>query len=274
MQQLIYFLRKYNTFIFFLFLEIIAVVLIFNNHSFHKSKFISSANFISGGIYERSSNISDYLNLKEQNKILAEENTQLKNLLQNYQQIIDSVTFSKTKDSLYQQEYTYVNGRITDNNYNTPFNSLTINRGSKDGVKKEMAVINSKGIIGITETVSKNYTRIQSILNKNSKINARLKNSRHFGTLIWNGNDYNTVQLTDIPRQAVYKVGDTIITDGKSAIFPEGILIGTVAKVPETFSASNAIDITLFNDMSNLNYIDVITSLHKTEINTLQTTNE
>ncbi|OSY87461.1 rod shape-determining protein MreC [Tenacibaculum holothuriorum] len=270
MQQLIYFFQKYKYFLFFLFLEIIAVALIINNHSFHRSKFISSTNFITGGIQEKTSNISEYMNLKSQNKLLSEENTRLKNLLQQYNTIIDSVTLTQKNDSIFKQKFSFVNGKITSNNYTTPFNFLTVNRGSKNGLKKEMAVVNSKGIIGITDNVSGSYARVQSILNKNSKINARFKNGFHFGTLIWDGKNTNIVQLTDIPRQATYNVGDTIITGGKSTIFPEGILIGTVANVPDKITASNTIDIKLFNDMTNLGYVDIIISLDKEEIKTLQ----
>lgn len=268
MQQLFYFLRKFKYFLFFIFLEIIAVALIINNHSFHRSKFISSANAISGGFYEKSSNISEYFHLKAENKRLAEENTLLKNLVQQYQK--DSLLIKKKNDTLFNQKFQFINGKVISNNYNTPTNFITINRGKKHGVTKEMAVINSKGIIGITEDTGSEYTRVQSILNKNSKINARFKNNPHFGTLTWNGKDYTTVQLTDIPRQAQYKIGDTIVTGGKSVIFPEGILIGTVSKLPEKITASNTIDLKLFNDMTSLGYVDIIISLHKNEIRVLE----
>ena len=137
-----------------------------------------------------------------------------------------------------------------------------------------MAVINSKGIIGITENTSSNYTRVQSILNSNSKINARLKNSNHFGSLEWDGKAYNSIQLHDVPRQANIKVGDTIITGGKSTIFPEGILIGVIKDI-DTKNNKNLINIQLFNDMSNLRNVYIVTNLDKTEINALNnSTNE
>ena len=137
-----------------------------------------------------------------------------------------------------------------------------------------MAIINSKGIIGFTDNTSNNYARVQSILNKNSTINARLKHSNYFGTLGWDGNHYNTVQLSDIPRQAPLKIGDTIETGGKSTIFPEGILIGTISKINKGNSADNKVDVTLFNDMSNLGYIYIIKNLNKEEIKLLETQNE
>lgn len=267
MQQLIHFIQKYKYFLYFLLLQFIALVLIINNHSFHKSKFISSANAISGGIYDKASNFSDYLRLKTRNEQLSEENKNLRNLLEKYIILADTISVKNVVDSLkFNQKYVYINGKITKNRFHEPYNFITINRGEEDGVASEMAVVNGKGIIGITDAVSNGYARVQSVLNKNSKINARFKNSFYFGTLTWNGNHYNIVQLTDIPRQASFKVGDTIITGGNSTIFPEGIPIGTVVNLPKKSNTINVIDIKLFNDMSNIGYIYVIKNLEKKEI--------
>ena len=191
-------------------LSFIAIFFTINNNNFHKSKFISSANEITGGLYEKNSQISNYFNLKSQNEELVSENTRLKNLVEKLTSKKDSSVNITVIDSvLYNQKYTYTSAKIYSNKYHTLNNFILINKGESQGIKKEMAVINSKGIIGITEDVSSNYTRVQSILNSNSKINAKLKNSFHFGTLVWNGLDYNVVQLEDIPRQATIKVGDT-----------------------------------------------------------------
>ncbi len=273
MQQLIYFFQRYKNFLFFLFLEIIAVALIINNHSFHRSKFISSTNYITGSLYQKSSEFSEYLNLKSRNKELSEENTILKNKLDLLYVIIDTVkTTINTSNS--NQRFLYINGKITKNSYSNANNFITINRGSKNGVTPEMAVINSKGLLGITDNVTSNFARVQSILNSKSSINAGFKNNTHYGTLKWNGKDYNTVQLTDIPRQAIFKIGDTIITNGKSAIFPRGIPVGTVIEIPKKLSASNTISIELFNDMSNLGHIYIITNLNKEEIKRVENKNE
>ena len=275
MQQLIYFFQKFKYFLFFLLLEIIALALIFNNLDFHKSKFINSANSVTGGFYSQISGISDYFNLKSENKLLSEENTRLKNLLVKKQ----SETISENKDivvldSTFSQKYSYTSAKIINNNYSNQFNFLTLDKGEKDNIQKEMAVFNSKGIIGITENTSPKYTRVQSILNRDSKINARLKNTNYFGTLSWDGKDFRIVQLYDIPRQAPLKVGDTIVTDGKSAIFPEGILIGSISKINKGNSADNKVDVTLFNDMSNLGYVYIVKNFDKLEIKTLENVNE
>lgn len=270
MQQIIYFFQKFKYFLFFLMLQFIALALTFNNLNFQKSKFVNSANAVTGGFYNQGTNIVDYFNLKSVNKALLEENRVLRTqLLQNkfHNLYVDSLVVDSSR---YLQKYTYTSAKIINNNYSNRFNFLTLNKGENHGLEKDMAVINGKGIIGITDNTSANYTRVQSILNTNSKLNARLKNSKYFGSLSWNGKDYNVVQLIDIPRQAPIKIGDTIETGGKSAIFPGGILIGKVIKTNLSKTVNNSIDIKLFNDMSNLNYVYVVKNLHKIEIETLE----
>tara|TARA_R110002073_G_scaffold89852_3_gene212429 strand:- start:15369 stop:16202 length:834 start_codon:yes stop_codon:yes gene_type:complete len=272
MQQLIYFFRKYRYFLFFLLLEILALALIINNLSFHKSKFVSSANNITGGFYNKANSISDYFQLDNENKELTEENVALKNRVHQLEQQNETLRKDNVLDTTkFNQRYSYIHGTIENNEYSKNYNFLLIDLGLKDSISTEMAVINSKGIIGITENISNNYSRVQSILNIKSNINARLKNDTHFGSLTWNGKDYNIVQLLDLPRQAVIKAGDTIITGGKSAIFPEGILIGRVLNIEEGgTSVTRIVNIKLFNDMSNLKNIYVIKDFDKEEIRTLE----
>ena len=273
MQQLINFIQKYRYFLFFLFLELIAFQLIINNLSFHKSKFISSASSITGGFYNKINTISDYFQLDIENKELLNENLILRNKLEKLSQNMDTVAvskiFNKTK---FIQRYSYFQGRVEKNQFRNNYNFLTINLGEKDSITPEMGVINSNGILGITENVLQSYSRVRSILNKNSKINAKLKNSNYFGTLTWDGLDYNITQLLDIPRQAKLKVGDTIITGGMSSIFPEGIPIGRVNNIINELSIKRIINIQLFNDMSNLKNIYVVKDFDKQQLMNLEKT--
>ena len=265
MQQIVYFFQRYKYFLLFVFLELISLSLIFTNLNYQKSKFIASSNFLVGGLYEKMSNTKDYLILKEINETLVEENNQLRNLLASQNKNDGSLV---TNDSAFaNNKFTFTKAKIINNNFNSAFNFLTIDAGKNQGIESEMAVINGKGVIGITDQSSSKYARIQSILNKNTRINARLKNTNYFGTLSWNGEDYNVVQLIDIPRQAPVKVGDTIETGGKSTIFPEAIPIGYVSKIDETQkSVDNEIYVILFNDMSNLKYVHIIKNHDREEI--------
>ena len=269
MQQLIYFFQKFKYFLFFLLLQLIALTLIFNNLNFQNSKYVNSANALTGSLYSKVSDISNYFSLKATNTQLIEENTLLRNFLnqkENTSITVGSIVIDTVK---YYQKYTYTSAKIINNSYSKAFNFLTINKGTIAGLSKEMAVVNGKGIIGFTDNLSPNYGRIQSILNKNTKINAKLKNG-YFGTLQWNGLDYNTVQLIDIPRQAPVKIGDTIETGGKSAIFPEGILIGKVIEINNDNAVDNIINVKLFNDMSVIGPVYVIKNLQKVEIKRLE----
>jgi rod shape-determining protein MreC len=269
MQQLIYFFQKFKYFLFFLLLQLIALTLIFNNLNFQNSKYVNSANALTGSLYSKVSDISNYFSLKATNTQLIEENTLLRNFLnqkENTSITVGSIVIDTVK---YYQKYTYTSAKIINNSYSKAFNFLTINKGTIAGLSKEMAVVNGKGIIGFTDNLSPNYGRIQSILNKNTKINARLKNG-YFGTLQWNALDYNTVQLIDIPRQAPVKIGDTIETGGKSAIFPEGILIGKVIGINNDNAVDNIINVKLFNDMSVIGPVFVIKNLQKVEIKRLE----
>lgn len=270
MQQLIFFIQRFKYFLFFLLLEFIAIGFIYTNLTFQKSKFVNSTNIIVGGLYELKSNVVDYFKLKSTNELLAAENAHLRNEIQR-KYFLTSFNDSTVVDSTkYFQKFTFTFGKITNNSYHKDFNFLTLDIGKNQGIEKEMGVINSRGIIGVVDNVSNKYARIQSVLNKNSKINARLKNTNYFGSLEWNGENYQTVQLLDIPRQANLKIGDTIETDGKSAIFPEGILIGTISKINQGNSINNRVFVNLFNDMSNLGTVYVIKNFDKKEIKTLE----
>jgi rod shape-determining protein MreC len=275
MQQLIYFIQKYKYVLFFLLLQCIAIFLTINNHSFHKSKFISSANSIAGGFYNKANNITSYLQLKTENEILVNENVALKNKITLLESIVDSTKIYTSIDTVtYHHQFQYIEGKIIKNEYHKAYNYLTINKGKRHSITQEMAVINHKGIIGTTDAVSTNYARVRSILNRSSEINVRLKNkdvtgNYFYGSISWDGEDHKIVQLSDIPRQANIQIGDTIITSGRSAIFPEGILVGKVSNLLNR-SNGNTIDVTLFNDMKTIRDIYIINNYHKKEIKDLE----
>ena len=264
MQLIILFIRKNKYFLLFILLQIIAFIFTIQSHSYHKSRFVNSANFITGGIYQKLSQVNEVFSLKSENLKLSDENARLKTIFFN--------TLNKSSeksdliiDTVFNQKYKFIAAKIINNNYQNRNNILTLNKGSKDGLISDMAVVNSLGIIGVVNNVSKNYATVLSILNDNSKINVRLKNDFHFGTLIWDGKNYNIAQLIDIPRQTVLKKGDTIITGGKSAIFPEGINVGTIKDFKIENNYYKSISITLFNDMSSLSNVHIIHNLEKSE---------
>ncbi len=242
------------------------------SHSYHKSKVISSANFFTGGIYEKVNNIDEYFNLKSQNDQLAQENARLKSLLFNQKDTtklpqIDSIKGIKKIDIIV--------SKVIRNSYSVHENYLTINNGSVSGIKPNMGVINSSGIIGIVDNTSKNYSTIISILNVKSQINAKIKKSNHFGSLVWNGKSTGFVQLIDVPRLAGVRKGDTIVTGEQSVIFPPNIGIGTIENVYiDDKTNYYTLNIKLFNDMTNLGHVYIIKNKDAAEITNLENQNK
>lgn len=273
MKQIIKFIEKYRYFILFIFLEFFALFFTIQSHSYHRSRFVNSANSITGNIYNKLSEFRDFFNLKTENQRLLDENTYLKNLLNIENLPIDSINSFKIDTTNQIQPFTYFNAKIIKNDYSKRNNYLLINKGNKQGIEPEMAVVNSKGIIGVTKSVSKYNSTVISVLNKYSQINAKIKNNNHFGTLNWDGKDYRKLQLLDLPRQANIKIGDTIITGGKSTIFPEGILVGTIENIEKSNKTFKLIDVLLFNDMSSISNVKLIKNNQKKEILFLESTN-
>lgn len=265
MQQLFYLLKRFKYLLLFIFLEIIALIFTFQYHNYHQSKFINSANFITGGIYKKANTVSEYFFLKTENHRLAEENIKLKNLLN-----IKGIDYSNPtfiyKDSVeYFQQYEYSIAKVINNNYSGKNNYLTIDKGSLHGISEDLGVINSNGVVGVINKVSKNYATVFSILNSGSKMNVRLKKNDYFGTMVWDGKNSNITQIVDLPRQALLKVGDTIITGGKSAIFPEGINIGIIEEIELENNYYSKINVKLFNDMTSLGHVQIIKNFRKEE---------
>jgi len=272
MQQIVNFFIRNKTFLLFLLLFCVSLFFTIQSHSYHKSKFINSANFLTGGIYESINSIGQYFNLKEENEKLLEENNRLKSILYNKDNELKD-TFAL--DSTLANQYKLIAAQVYKNSYSATNNYLTINKGKRDSIKEDYGVITSKGIVGIIDNTSNKYARVMSLLNTNSRVNAQLKKTAHFGTLRWNGDSPETVQLVDIPKQAPVQVGDSIITGGLSTIFPKGIPIGRVTSFKlDATENYYIVDVFLFNDMTNIGHVYVIKNSDANEISTLNNLDE
>ena len=286
MQQLIDFiLRKKDVVVYFILL-FLSLSFIFNSNYFHKSKVILFSNSITNYTNEVFENIDWYFELKKINSSLVEENLILKNQLEKFIE-------KNSIDSLENVAFQYQNAKVISNNLSSFKNNLIINKGTKHGLKNEMGVISSTGILGIIDRTSKNYSSVMSVLNTESKINAKVKRTSHFGTLEWNGLSNRDLLLNDIPETADIKIGDSIITGGMSLIFPEGINIGVISEIMKQekfndtimkFNINNQvkianiefrenylnIEVKLHTDMNNLNNVYVIESLNKDEFKNIK----
>ncbi|UJF30905.1 rod shape-determining protein MreC [Kaistella sp. 97-N-M2] len=265
---------KNGLFVFFIFLQLIALVLIFSRNSMQQSWVAGQTaafnSWVSGYIDEGAS----YLKLKQINDQLVSQNKDL--MEQVYGKNSTTLPqFRKVHDTIGGgQIYTFVDGEIVFNSINRKDNYFTINRGKRDGVLPKMGVMAPKGIAGIVINTTESYALVQSVLSINKiKINASLKKSGYFGTLTWRGDDSRTMHLSDIPKYVPLQVGDTIITDGKSALFPQGVMVGKVSGY-EVDSKTGFWDISveLSEKMGNLSKIYVVKNLKKAEVQKIQDT--
>jgi rod shape-determining protein MreC len=268
MQQIINFIFRNSTRLLFLLLLITSLTLTIQSHSYHRSTVVNSTNVITGSVYEKVSEVNTYFSLREQNNKLAQENASLRKILFNQK---DSVSTLKKDSVKGYDKIEVIQSRVINNSCNVSENYLTINSGSLQGIKPDMGVVNSQGIVGIVEKTSPKYATILSVLNIKSKINAKVKKSNHFGSLIWNAKNAGYVQLVEIPRLASVKKGDTIVTGGRSTIFPENIPVGIIDKIyTDTETNYYTINVRLFNDMTNLNHVYIISNKESAEINKLE----
>ena len=264
---------KNGLFVFFVFLQLIALVLIFSRNSMQQSWLAGQTaafnSWVSGYIDEGAS----YLKLKQINDQLVEQNKLL--MEQVYGKNSGIPVFRKVHDTIGGgQIYTFVDGEIVFNSINRKDNYFTINRGKRDGVLPQMGVMAPNGIAGIVINSTDSYALVQSVLSLNKiKINASLKKSGYFGTLTWHGDDSRIMHLADVPKYVPLQIGDTVVTDGKSAIFPQGITIGKVSGY-EVDSKTGFWDISveLTERMGNLSKIYVVKNLKKAEVKKIQDT--
>lgn len=272
MQQIIQLLLKNSYKLLFLLLISISLILTIKSHSYHRSQYINSANYIAGTVYQKVNNTKEYLSLKEKNAQISNENARLKEMLFNKKDtLLSSQSTLENENAIFNVK----RAKIVKNNFNSRENYLTLNIGSKSGITTDMGVINDLGIVGIVEKTSNNFAIVQSVLNTKSKINAKIKNSDHFGTLTWDGTNTGYAQLIDVPRLAEIRKGDSIVTGAESVIFPENIPIGKIDKVFINKKTNYyTINVRLFNDMTSLGYVYVIENKLKKEKEELETSME
>jgi rod shape-determining protein MreC len=266
MRNLYRFIVRNHVIFLFIILEIISFIFVFNFNNFQKSRFLNSSDYITGNIYSRYSRITDYFHLSVVNKRLAEENARLRKLAG----IPKTVRF--IPDSLYgyqnsEQLYSYISARIISNTVNKQQNYLTLDKGSKDGIKPDMGIICADGVVGVITNVTPSFSTAMSLLNVRWNISAKIAKNNYFGTLLWNGKDYQRVFLNDIPFHVNVSVGDTIVTSGFSSLFPEGIRLGTVEKVSKEGGMNFfTIIVKLFIDYKSVTYVEVIENNKRKEL--------
>ncbi|MCX6258968.1 MAG: rod shape-determining protein MreC [Bacteroidia bacterium] len=274
MRKLINFIVRFHFFFLFLIFEFLSFFLLIQYNFYQKASYISSSNAITGNILYTFHSFTGYLSLNKANNDLLIENTRLHNRLKSSFKSDGSVIV-KVNDTIYHQRYEYIPVKVINNSINRQNNFITVDKGSIHGLKPEMAVIAPSGIVGVIKKTSANFSSVISVLNTNFKVSARIKKNGFFGSLAWDGNDYRIANLNEIPLHVKISYGDTVVTSGYSALFPEGIPVGTIIEFNKRSGVNfYEIKVRLLTDFKNLSNVYAVKNLFKHEQVKLETESE
>ncbi|MBQ9254195.1 MAG: rod shape-determining protein MreC [Bacteroidales bacterium] len=265
MNDLLRFLRRYYHVFLFLLLEGICVYFISCN-SYRQGSYITSiANNVSGSVNGFFDNVTSYFYLRSTNEALVQENVRLRKMVESsYVKIVNNV--HKEEDTVYKQMYSFIDARVIYKTVNKRNNFFMLNKGSISGIEPDMGVISPNGVVGVVIKTTPNFSLVMSVLHQDSKLNVRNERTKTTGTLLWNGKNYATGQIIDMPSSLAVKKGDNIVTSGFSRNFPEGISIGKIKSFKKDKGTGfYEIDIKFSTDYNKLEYVYVIKNYFKIE---------
>lgn len=273
MRNLLNFLVRFGAWFVFAFYVVLSCVLLFGSNPYQHHVYLTSAGAVASGVYDVSSSVTGYFHLRSVNDdlnrrtaLLEQEVVALRRQLRTMRE--QSLTDSLARvDTVAGGGFEFLVATAINNSVTRPYNYVTINRGSEDGIEPEMGVMDQNGVVGVVSVVAPHHARVISLLNPNFRLSCKLRGSDAFGSLVWDGKNPYEAILEELPRHTRFAPGDTIITSGYSAVFPEGIPVGTiVGKARGADDNFFTLRIKLLTDFAALSTVKVITNRDLVEI--------
>ena len=265
MRDLLGFVFRFRITFLFLTLQVFAFYLLFSSNNYHKAQWFSATNDVVGTIFEFRQNIASYTQLNEQNRLLAKENEQWRNLHKSAYSTVES-KYVRIQDTIFQQQYRHLAAKVVNNTTGRENNYLTINKGAHDGVKVDMGVVGPLGIVGKIVEVSENYSTAMSVLHRKFTATVKSTKSGHKGFLKWDTGNSRSASVIDVARHAPVQEGDAFVTRGYGGTFPEGAMVGTVTKMADHEGSSyHNIEIMLSTDFNAVSHVYIVMDLTKEE---------
>ena len=263
MRNLLEFLSKYYHWLLFVVLEVISFVLLFQFNSYQGSVWFTSANAVVGKLYELEADVESFFSLTKVNKDLTLRNfyleRQVNQLSRLYADLTKDTTIAERNELEFLSRYQLIPAKVVSNSVDRNDNLMTIDRGSKDGVEKDMGVACGNGVVGVVYLVSDHYSIVMPVLNYHSRISCSIRHRGYFGYLKWQGGDASIAYVEDVPRHAKFKRGDWVETSGYSSIFPPGVLVGKIIEVYNSRDGlSYRLKVQLTTDFGNVRDVCVI----------------
>ncbi|MGN0049275.1 MAG: rod shape-determining protein MreC [Bacteroides sp.] len=263
MRNLLNFLIRYNYWFLFLLLEVAGFVLLIRFNRYQQSVCFTSANQVAGKVYEISGGILSYFHLKTVNEDLLDRNLWLEqrvSLLEKtlHERGIDSARLYSL-GTVAMDTLRIFKANVIKNSLNRADNYITLDKGAREGIRPEMGVIDANGVVGIVYKTSAHYALVIPLLNSKSSISCKILGSDYFGYMKWEGGDSRFAYLKDLPRHAEFNLGDTVVTSGYSAVFPEGVMVGTVDDMQDSHDGlSYLLKVKLATDFGKVSDVRII----------------
>lgn len=275
MRNLIDFIVKHFSWLLFALYVTLSCVLLFENNPYQHHIYMTSAGKAAASVYELSSGVTSYFNLREINNDLQVQNARLeadllaaREEINHYRELLYADTMTVIEPL---KPYDFILARVINNSYHRPANFITLNKGAADGIKPEMGIVDQNGVVGIVNVVGEHSSRAISLLNPGFRLSCKVKGNDAVGSLVWDGKTYREALLEELPRHTVYNPGDTIITSGYSAVFPEGLPVGVVISPEKTIDDNfYTLRVKLLTDFTTLSIVRVIDNSKLDEIRALE----
>lgn len=269
MRNLLEFLKRYNYVLVFVLLEVAGLVMVSRTSYYQSSHIIRWANMVSGNCYARVNSVSGYFGLRAENDHLAAENAMLRARLESsYISYVDTVF--EVNDTVYRQRYAYTEATVLKNTWGQVDNYIMINKGERQGVEVDMAVISPQGIVGVVVGTTENFAVVMPVLHSDSRNSVKVRRTSTNGSLVWDGGDFRYADVLDIPTTHKLFEGDTIVTSGLAHDFPEGIPVGYIESVSNIKgSGFFKVKIRLATDFNKLDHVYIINNRFREEQDSL-----
>lgn len=276
MRNLFNFLLKYSSWFVFTFYVVISCALLFDHNPYQHHIYLTSAGKVTSSVYGIANYVTSYFHLHDINEDLQRRNAaleseviMLRRQVRQYSETLYSDTMTVVEPL---RQYDFIIAHVINNSITHPYNYITIEKGRADGIAPEMGVVDQNGVVGVVNIVGEHSSRIISLLNPDFRLSCKLSGSDVFGSLVWDGRNHEEAILEDLPKHTVFNPGDTIITNGYSTVFPEGIPVGTVIG-SERNNNDNFITlrIRLLTDFSKLSTVRVVSNSMIDEIKEIET---
>lgn len=274
MNELFGFILRHSKWLVFTIYVVIGCMLLFNGDPYRQHVFMTSAGRMASTVYKGANNVTSYFDLREINDDLNRRNAELQAEIVRLQETIDALHEANFTDTLALdsgvRHFDFIVAHVINNSISHPFNYLTINKGSADGVRPELGVIDRNGVVGIVSTAGPHSARVISLLNPHFRLSCKIKRSDYFGSLVWDGDNPGEALLEELPRHTVYQPGDTIVTSGYSAVFPSGLPVGTVVEAESDRNQNFfTLRIKLLADFTTLGNVQVVVNNQADELRAL-----